>query len=97
MEFQGMIRWDLKFRSCCFYDTFKPKKTGVKAVYTGLGVTANEEEVEKISQIFLEKVLKHGKARAEQIDEDNLEVHRQLLKNAPRFWGSPVLENIDIN
>lgn len=69
---------------------------GVKAVYTGLGATKDEEEVEIISKAFLEMVLEHGKTRAEQVDEDNLEVHRQLLKNAPRIWGAPVLEKIEI-
>ncbi len=70
---------------------------GVKAVYNCLGSTENEGEVETISKAFLETVLEHGKTRAEQVDEDNLEVHRQLLKNAPRIWGAPVLEKMEIN
>jgi hypothetical protein len=36
-------------------------------------------------------------AKSGQVDEDNLGVHRQLLKNAPRIWGAPVLEKIEIN
>jgi hypothetical protein len=75
---------------------------GVKVVYIGglgpidqylLGV--REGEVEAISKAFLETVLEHGKTRNKQVDEDILEVHRQLLKNAPRIWGAPVLEEIE--
>ncbi len=93
-----MIKWDLKTRICCFYEIFESKNClGVKAVYNGLGFTENEGEVETISKAFLETVLEHDKTRAEQVDGDNLEVHRQLLKNAPRIWGAPVLEKIEIN
>lgn len=93
-----MIKWDLKTRSCCFYDIFESENcSGVKAVYTGLGATENEGEVEAHSKAFLETVLEHGKTRTEQVDEDSLEVHRQLLKNAPRIWGAPVLEKGEIN
>ncbi len=60
-------------------------------------VTENEGEVEAISNAFLETVLEHGKSRTEQVDEDNLVVHRQLLKTAPRIWEAPVLEKIEIN
>ncbi len=57
----------------------------------------NQEEVEAISKAFLETVLEHSKARTEQVDEDILEVHRQLLQNAPRIWGAPILVKIEIN
>ena len=93
-----MIKWDLKTQSCCFYDIFESKKlAGVKVVYTGQGVTENEVKVKAMSRAFLGTVLEHGKTRAEQVDEDNLEVHRQLLKNVPRIWGAPVLEKVEIN
>jgi hypothetical protein len=96
LGFSGMIKWDLKTRSCFFYHINEPKNcSGLKAVYTGQGVAKDEAEVETFNKIFLETVLEHGKTRAEQIDEDNLGVHRQLLVDAPRIWGAPVLEKIE--
>ena len=45
LGFSGMIKWDLKARSCCFYEIFESKNClGVKAVYTGLGVAEDEVE-----------------------------------------------------
>jgi hypothetical protein len=44
----GMIKWDLKTQSCCFYDIIESKSClGVKAVYNGLGVAKDEVEVEQ--------------------------------------------------
>jgi hypothetical protein len=65
--------------------------------FRSIKVTENERDIEAISKAFLETVLKHGKTRTEQVDEDNLVVRRQLLKNAPRIWGAPVLEKIEMH
>jgi hypothetical protein len=67
----------------------------LKAVYTSQGVAKDEVEVETFNKIFLETVLEHGKTQAEKVDEDNLGVHCQLLVDAPRIWGAPVLEKIE--
>jgi hypothetical protein len=59
--------------------------SSVKVIYNGQGVTVNEAEVEKLNKAFLGHVLKHGKSRAAQIGEENLEVHHQLLIEALRI------------
>jgi hypothetical protein len=43
---------------------------GAKAAY---GVEGTEVDVEGVSKEFLEIVLEHGKSRAEQVDEENLD------------------------
>lgn len=78
LGFSGMIKWELKTRSCFFYLNERKNCFAVKAVYTGQGVAKDEVEVETFNKRFLETVLEHGKTRAEQVDEDNLGVHRPV-------------------
>jgi hypothetical protein len=82
-----MSKWDLKTRTCFFYVT---RSSGFKAVYhTGQETTGEDkakliELVETFSKKYLEAVLEHGKTRADQVDEEDLEVRRQLLVEAPK-------------
>jgi hypothetical protein len=88
-----MVKWKLKTRSCFFTTPMSQKnRSGLKAIYTGRGVAKDEEKIETLSKTTM---LKCGKTRAEQVGEDNLGVHYQLLVDALRIWGAPVLEKIE--